>query len=104
MDIRSDSKSTVELLQAHQKSDMLLLRICATKKPLVRMTCYSILLDDLERTRSIAGFLLEQRIRKEKNSSSYLNVWLYEGIHFRINISLPNLIKRTNHVKLNGTN
>jgi hypothetical protein len=30
------------------------------------MAYYSILLDHLERTRSIAGFLLEQRRRKEK--------------------------------------
>lgn len=67
IDIRSDSKSSIELLQGTSEvRDILLYRICAAIKKLLRMACYTILFNHLRRTRNIAGFLLEQRRRKEK--------------------------------------
>ena len=47
--------------------DTMLHRICrAITKLLVGMTYYTILFNHLERTRNIAGLLLEQRRRKQK--------------------------------------
>ena len=68
MDVRSDSKSTVEQLQGMSEiRDTMLRRICrAITKLLVGMTYYTILFNHLERTRNIAGLLLEQRRRKQK--------------------------------------
>ena len=74
IDIRSDSKSTVEQLQGMSEiRDTMLRRICrAITKLLVGMTYYTILFNHLERTRNIAGLLLEQRRRKQKKQLSYL--------------------------------
>lgn len=67
IDIRSDSKSTIELLQGTSEvRDILLYRICAAIKKLLRIAYYTIFFNHLGRTRNIAGFLLEQRRRKEK--------------------------------------
>ena len=68
IDVRSDSKSTVEQLQGMSEiRDTMLRRICrAITKLLVGMTYYTILFNHLERTRNIAGLLLEQRRRKQK--------------------------------------
>ena len=71
IDIRSDSKSTVEQLQGLSEiRDKMLHGICrAIKKLLLGMTRYIILFNHLERSRNIAGLLLEQRRRKEKEQS-----------------------------------
>ena len=75
IDIRSDSKSTVEQLQGISKiRDTILHRIFqAITKLLPGVTHYSILFNHLERTRNIAGLLLEQRRRKEKEQSMILD-------------------------------
>jgi hypothetical protein len=67
IDIRSDSKSTIGQLQGTSEvRDVLLHRICGAIKKLLRIAYYTILFNHLERTRNIAGLLLEQRRRKEK--------------------------------------
>ena len=65
--IRSDSKSTVEqLLGLSQVRDTLMRRIfSAIAKMLAKIRC-TITFDHLERSRNIAGLLLEQRRRKER--------------------------------------
>ena len=85
IDVRSDSKSTVEQLQGISKiRDTMLHRICrAITKLLAGVTHYTILFNHLGRIRNIAGLLLEQRRRKEKEKSMILdrinNVARYRG-------------------------
>ncbi len=64
--VRSDSKSTVEQLLGISKiRDSLILRIFSTiTKLLAKIKCI-VTFDHLERSRNIAGLLLEQRRRKE---------------------------------------
>jgi len=64
--IRSDSKSTVEqLLGLSQIRDVLLRRIYSTISKLVAKIKCVVTFDHLERSRNIAGLLLEQKRRKE---------------------------------------
>jgi hypothetical protein len=85
--IRSDSKSTVDQLKGMSEiRDNVLQRICtAIKKLCVGMTAYNnntrLLFNYLERTRNIAGLLLEQRRRKQKERIILLNQYNYR---FRI--------------------
>jgi hypothetical protein len=68
VEVRSDSKSTVEqLLGSSEIRDSLMRRIIsAIGRLLARMGCTTIVFDHLERSRNIAGLLLEQRRRKER--------------------------------------
>jgi hypothetical protein len=68
INIRSDSKTSVEQLQGiSEVRDSLMQRICAAiKKLLERMMSFMIIFNHLDRTRNIAGLLLEQRRRKEE--------------------------------------
>ncbi len=68
INIRSDSKTSVEQLQGiSEVRDSLMQRICAAiKKLLEKMMSFMIIFNHLDRTRNIAGLLLEQRRRKEE--------------------------------------
>ena len=63
INIRSDSKTSVEQLQGiSEVRDSLMQRICAAiKKLLEKMMSFMIIFNHLDRTRNIAGLLLEQR-------------------------------------------
>ena len=77
--IRSDSKSTVDQLKGISEiRDTVLQRICtAIKKLCVGMTTRynntTLIFNYLERTRNIAGLLLEQRRRKQREKIIFLN-------------------------------
>jgi hypothetical protein len=77
--IRSDSKSTVDQLKGISEiRDTVLQRICtAIKKLCVGMTARynntTLIFNYLERTRNIAGLLLEQRRRKQREKIIFLN-------------------------------
>jgi len=72
-----------------------LLRICGKlKKPLVSTVYYSRLLDHLESTRSISGFLLEQRRTKEKEQFIVRECGYTKAFTFRSDISLQKLIRK----------
>jgi hypothetical protein len=77
--IRNDSKSTVDQLQGISEiRDTVLQRICtAIKKLCVGMTTRynntTLIFNYLERTRNIAGLLLEQRRRKQREKMIFLN-------------------------------
>ena len=67
IDIRSDSKSTVEQLQGISKiRDIILHRICKAIKKLLVETAYPIVFNYVKRTRNIAGLLLERMRRRKK--------------------------------------
>lgn len=67
VNIRSDSKTSVEQLQGMSEvRDAMLQRICAAIKKLLERMAYMIIFNHLERARNIAGLLLEQRRRKEE--------------------------------------
>ncbi len=68
INIRSDSKTSVEQLQGiSEVRDSLMQRIrAAIKKLLEKMMSFMIIFNHLDRTRNIAGLLLEQRRRKEE--------------------------------------
>jgi hypothetical protein len=68
INVRSDSKTSVEQLQGISEiRDSLMQRICAAiKKLLEKMMSFMIIFNHLDRTRNIAGLLLEQRRRKEE--------------------------------------
>lgn len=67
VNIRSDSKTSVEQLQGVcEVRDSMLQRICAAIRKLLDRMAYMIIFNHLERARNVAGFLLEQRRRKEE--------------------------------------
>lgn len=71
IEIRSDSKSTIEQLQGYSEiRDMILQRIFRTiskfLKGLTTTSSCTILFNYLERTRNLAGLMLEQLRRKKK--------------------------------------
>jgi hypothetical protein len=69
INVRSDSKTSVEQLQGiSEVRDSLMQRICAAIKKLLEkmMMSFMIIFNHLDRTRNIAGLLLEQRRRKEE--------------------------------------
>ncbi len=67
VNIRSDSKTSIEQLQGiSQVRDTILQRICFAIKRLLKRMPFMILFNHLDRTRNIAGLLLEQRKRKEE--------------------------------------
>ncbi len=68
IEVRSDSKSTVEQLQGvAQIRDIVMKRIMfVIGKLLAKIGCTTIMFDHLERSRNIAGLMLEQRRRKER--------------------------------------
>lgn len=71
VEIRSDSKSTVEQLRgASEIRDSLMRRIIsAIGRLLAKMGCTTIVFDHLERSKNIAGLMLEQRRRKEREQA-----------------------------------
>jgi hypothetical protein len=68
IEVRSDSKSTVEQLRgAAEIRDIVMRRIVSViGKLLAKIGCTTIVFDHLERSRNIAGLMLEQRRRKER--------------------------------------
>ena len=67
INVRSDSKTSVEQLQGiAEVRDSLMQRICTAIKKLLEKMSYMIIFNHLERTRNIAGLLLEQKRRKEE--------------------------------------
>lgn len=67
VEIRSDSESTIEQLRGDSEiRDSLMRRIVyAIGRLLTKMGCTTIVFDHLDRSRNIAGLMLEQRRRKE---------------------------------------
>lgn len=67
VNIRSDSKTSVEQLQGISEiRDSLMKRICSAIRKLLDRMAYTTVFNHLDRTRNIAGLLLEQRRRKEE--------------------------------------
>jgi hypothetical protein len=67
VNIRSDSKTSVEQLQGvSEVRDSMMQRICAAIRNLLDRMAYMIVFNHLERAKNIAGLLLEQRRRKEE--------------------------------------
>jgi hypothetical protein len=67
VNIRSDSKTSIEQLQGlSEVRDNMLQRICMAIRKLLERMAFMIIFNHLERARNIAGFLLEQRRRKEE--------------------------------------
>lgn len=68
VEVRSDSKSTVEQLRGMAEiRDSVMRRIVfVIGKLLARIGCTTIVFDHLDRSRNIAGLMLEQRRRKER--------------------------------------
>jgi hypothetical protein len=67
VNIRSDSKTSVEQLQGVSEiRDIILHRICMAIRKLLERLTYVTVFNHLERSRNIAGLLLEQRRRKEE--------------------------------------
>lgn len=65
--IRSDSKSTVEQLKGIcEIRDKMLLRICERIRRLLKILSCNIAFKHIQRTRNMAGLLLEQKIRMKK--------------------------------------
>jgi hypothetical protein len=77
INIRSDSKTSVEQLQGiSEVRDSLMQRICAAiKKLLERMMSFMIIFNHLDRTRNIAGLLLEQRPTERFGRNISLWMW-----------------------------
>ena len=68
IEVRSDSRSTVDQLRgAAEIRDSVMRRIVfVIGKLLARIGCTTIVFDHLDRSRNIAGLMLEQRRRKER--------------------------------------
>lgn len=67
VNIRSDSKTSVEQLQGiSEVRDSVMRRIYSAIRNLLERMSYMIIFNHLDRTRNIAGLLLEQRRRKEE--------------------------------------
>ena len=67
INIRSDSKTSVEQLQGISEiRDSLMKRICSSIRKLLDRMAYMTVFNHLDRTRNIAGLLLERRRRKEE--------------------------------------
>lgn len=68
IEVRSDSRSTVDQLRgAAEIRDAVMRRIVfVIGKLLARIGCTTIVFDHLDRSRNIAGLMLEQRRRKER--------------------------------------
>ena len=65
--VRSDSKSTVEQLRGMSEiRDPLMKRIASAITRLLAKVRYTIIFDHLERSRNMAGLLLEQKRRRER--------------------------------------
>ena len=77
INIRSDSKTSVEQLQGiSEVRDSLMQRICAAiKKLLEKMMSFMIIFNHLDRTRNIAGLLLEQRPTERFGRNIALWMW-----------------------------
>jgi hypothetical protein len=79
IEIRSDSKSTIEQLQGSSDiQDVILQRIFRTIRRFLKrlttiITSCTILFNYLERTRNIAGLMLEQ-LRRKKNEEQQLTI------------------------------
>jgi hypothetical protein len=79
VNIRSDSKTSVEQLQGiSEVRDNIMQRICSAIRHLLYRMGHRIVFNHLERTRNIAGLLLEQRRRKEEERKIS---HLYEKMH-----------------------
>lgn len=82
INIRSDSKSTVEQLQGISEiRDNLIQRIFLAISNLLRRVSYKIVFNHLDRTRNIAGLLLERRNRREKEKH-FMNDYEVNGLDF----------------------
>lgn len=67
VNIRSDSKTSVEQLQGiSEVRDSVMRRICTSIRKLLDRMSYMIVFHHLERARNIAGLLLEQKKRREE--------------------------------------
>jgi len=67
VNIRSDSKTSVEQLQGKSEiRDSLLQRICIAIRKLLERMAYTTVFNHLGRSRNIAGLLLDKRRRKEE--------------------------------------
>jgi hypothetical protein len=67
VNIRSDSKTSVEQLQGiSEVRDSVMQRICRSIRKLLDRVSYMIVFHHLDRAKNIAGLLLEQRRRKEE--------------------------------------
>lgn len=81
INIRSDSKTTVDQLKGTSEvRDAVLQRICIAIKNLLMKMTYAIIFNHLQRTRNVAGFLLEQRRRKEEERVLMNRYEKYYGI------------------------
>lgn len=75
IEVRGDSKSTVEQLRGVAEiRDVVMKRIVfVIGKLLAKIGCTTIVFDHLERSRNIAGLMLEQRRRKEREKEMKLS-------------------------------
>jgi len=71
IEVRSDSKSTVEQLRGVAEIRDLVMRriVFVIGKLLAKIGCTTIVFDHLKRSRNIAGLMLEQRRRKEREKA-----------------------------------
>jgi len=80
VNIRSDSKTSIEQLQGiSEVRDGLMQRIYAAIRNLLERMSYMIVFNHLDRTRNIAGLLLEQRRRKEEERR--IAYWSERGVY-----------------------
>ena len=81
VNVRSDSKTSIDQLQGiSQIRDVILQRIYLAIKKLLQRIPYMIIFNHLDRTRNIAGLLLEQRRRREEEKSLMHQYEKYYGI------------------------
>jgi hypothetical protein len=103
IDVRSDSKSTIEQLHGLSEiRNIMLQRIYRAIKKVLNEITFScnILFNYLERTRNIAGLMLEQLRRKKEqliifNQLSNLRRYRGEGLSSKINV---NWLERANQI------
>lgn len=81
VNIRSDSKTTIDQLRgASEVRDAILRRVCTAIIELLKKLPHAITFNHLERSRNIAGFLLEQRRRKQEERDLNYSYDKYYGI------------------------
>lgn len=95
VNIRSDSKTSVEQLQGiSEVRDSLMRRICAAIRKLLGRMAHRTVFNHLERTKNIAGLLLEQRRRKQEERRMLYRYEkkMYTTSHFGRIASVPSEI------------
>jgi hypothetical protein len=91
VNVRSDSKTSVEQLQGISKvRDGMMRRICSAIRNLLDRMSYMTTFHHLNRTRNIAGLLLEQRQRKEEERR--IAYWSQNGVYASLPLTMPHAL------------